>query len=239
MGEWNKTFVTLALSKRVDEGRIITVKDLERWLFSVGPFVRANDEGLTPETSASPSFHGDNSTFVNLFDKTKIFVTLKTAASLSFCGGNLILINLFEFHISTEAAPQFLRNKCTYQLLPLRSPPRGTHGHEGGMVQFWCYFFPRRGGKFYSFGNNFSGSRGRTHGICFRFGQHQSFSAPCYFISMPHFDIMLWAFILPPRKVLFVIIFMPLTQGLWIVFFCHEKRFPAGIPGVDPRGSKW
>ena len=108
-----QNFVTLALSKRVDEARII---NRERFgTFSVGPFVRANGEVLSPKTSASPSFHGDNSTFVNLFDKTKTFVTLKTAALLSFSGGNLIFINLFEFHISTEAAPQFLRNKCAYQ----------------------------------------------------------------------------------------------------------------------------
>lgn len=169
---------------------------------------------LTPETSASPSFHGDNSTFVNLFDKTKTFVTLKMAALLSFSGGNLIFINLFEFHISTEAAPQFLRNKCTYQLLPLASPPGEPMDTKGEWYSFGINFFPRRGGEFYSFGNNFSGSRGRTHGICLSFGLQQSFSAPCYFISMPNFDIMLWAFILPPRKVLFVIIFMPLTQGL-------------------------
>ena len=117
--------------------------------FSVGPFVRANGEVLTPETSASPSFHGDNSTFVNLFDKTNTFVTLKTAALLCFSGGNLIFINLFEFHISTEAAPQFLRNKCTYQLLPLASPPPGEPmDTKGEWYSFGINFFPAGEGSF-------------------------------------------------------------------------------------------
>ena len=111
--------------------------------FSFGPFVRANGEVLTPETSASPSFHGDNSTFVNLFDKTKTFVTLKTAALLSFSGGNLIFINLFEFHISTEAAPQFLRNKCTYQLLPLASPPGNPWTRRGNGTVLVLIFSPQ------------------------------------------------------------------------------------------------
>ena len=32
-----------------------------------------SDEGLTLETSAFQIFHGDNSTFINSFDKTKNF----------------------------------------------------------------------------------------------------------------------------------------------------------------------
>ena len=24
-----------------------------------------------------------------------------------------------------------------------------------------------------------------------------------------------------------------------MVFVCHEKQFPGGVPGLDPRGSKW
>ena len=35
-----------------------------------------------------------------------------------------------------------------------------------------------------------------------------------YFILMPHFDIMLGVFILPPREGLFFINFVPFTQGL-------------------------
>ena len=46
---------------------------------------KANDEGLTLETSVFWIFHGGNSTFVNLFDKTK-----------------------FLFHSPSDAAPQFL-----------------------------------------------------------------------------------------------------------------------------------
>ena len=113
------------------------MKDLERSLFDLAlALVRANGEVLTPETSASPSF-------VNLFDKTKTSVTLKTAALLSFSGGNLIFINLFEFHISTEAAPQFLRNKCTYQLLPLPSPPGEPMTQRGSGTVLVLIFSPQ------------------------------------------------------------------------------------------------
>ena len=45
-------------------------------------------------------------------------------------------------------------------------------------------------------------------------------------------DIMLWVFILPPRKGLFVVNFMPFTQGLWMVFICHEKQPSGCVPGV-------
>ena len=38
--------------KRVDKGLMTTVKDLESWCLDRQPFVRANDEGLTLETSA-------------------------------------------------------------------------------------------------------------------------------------------------------------------------------------------
>ena len=52
---------------------------------------------------------------------------------------------------------------CTYHLLLRRS----THGNQVGMVQFWYFFLPRGGGEF-SFGNDFAGPRGHTHGICSR-----------------------------------------------------------------------
>ena len=38
----------------------------------------------------------------------------------------------------------------------------------GGMVQFWYIFFPLKGGEFLSFGNDFTGLWGHTHGICLR-----------------------------------------------------------------------
>ena len=50
-------------------------------------------------------------------------------------------------------------------------------------------------------------------------------------------DIMLWQFILSHREGLFFTHFMPPTQGLRMVLVCHEK-FPVGVPGVDPQGSK-
>ena len=44
---------------------------LESWRFDCRPFVRANDEALTLETSAFQILHGGNSIFINSFDKTK------------------------------------------------------------------------------------------------------------------------------------------------------------------------
>ena len=44
-----------------------------------------SDEGLTLETSAFQIFHGDNSNFINSFDKTKVL-----------------------FHSATDAEPRFL-----------------------------------------------------------------------------------------------------------------------------------
>ena len=53
---------------------------------------------------------------------------------------------------------------------PLRHP-WGTHGNPGAMVQFWYFFFSRRGWELFSFGNDFAGPRGHSHGICTGFGQ--------------------------------------------------------------------
>ena len=57
------------------------------------------------------------------------------------------------------------------------------------MAQFWYFFFPRKGGELYNFGNNFSWPRGHTDRICASLGRwyvtlDQSFSAPSYFISI-------------------------------------------------------
>ena len=159
--------------------------------------------------------------------------------------------------------------------------PRGIHENPGGMVQFWYFFFPRGWGVLFSFGNDFAGSWGHTHGICSKQCDRQgekcftlyhgrcvkmstkpakkiryicSLFLPmkskyytlvwqwrrlfCYSWQLVK-AVMLWVFILPPREGLFVINFMPFTQGLWMVFVCHEKQLPGGVPGVDPRGSKW
>ena len=54
------------------------------------------------------------------------------------------------------------RIQSTYHLL------RGTHVNPGGMVQFWYFFTPCGRGELFSFGKNFAGPRGHTHGICSR-----------------------------------------------------------------------
>ena len=45
---------------------------------------------------------------------------------------------------------------------------RRTLRHPGVMVQFWYFFFSRKGGELFSFGNDFAGLWGHTHGICSR-----------------------------------------------------------------------
>ena len=52
-----------------------TVKDLESRRFE-RKTLRRSDEGLTLETSSFQTFYGGNSTFFNLFDKTKFLYLL-------------------------------------------------------------------------------------------------------------------------------------------------------------------
>ena len=96
---------------------------------------------------------------------------------------------------------------------------RDTPGNPRGMVQFWHFSFPRGVGKSFSLDPT-SLDHGAMHtgfvrvlvsGISL---QTKVFFAPIYFISMPNVDIMLLVFILPPREGLFVINFIPFTQGL-------------------------
>ena len=60
---------------------------------------------------------------------------------------------------------------CAYHLLLRGSTPKTSPGNPGAMVQFWYFFFSRRGWELFSFGNDFAGPRGNSHGICSRFGQ--------------------------------------------------------------------
>ena len=85
--------------KRVDNGRITIVKDLECSRFQRYSFVRANDEGLALERSAFQIFHGDNSTFINSFDKTKfqcltLNLKLNTYISQIFSNVSLFIVML-------------------------------------------------------------------------------------------------------------------------------------------------
>ena len=62
--------------KRVDKGRITAMKDLESCHFERYRFVRANDVGLTLETSAFQMSCGGISTFINSFDEAKFLLLL-------------------------------------------------------------------------------------------------------------------------------------------------------------------
>mgnify|MGYP006896133437 CR=1 FL=1 len=115
-------------------------------------------------------------------------------------------------------------NKCTCYLLPRGSipgtPPRNPRE-------------PRRNGTVWVF----PCTTGTYPRVCSNFAQRyiaqdQSFFGPFYFISAPKFDTMSHVSILPGREGLFVINFLPFTQRLLMVFVCHKKQVPSGIPGL-------
>lgn len=49
---------------------------------------------------------------------------------------------------------------------------------------------------------------------------------------------MLWLFILPPKEGLFVVNFMPFTQGFDWIFVRYEIQSPGALPVVNARGGK-
>ena len=49
-----------------------------------------------------------------------------------------------------------------------RDTPAEPTGTQGAVAQFCYFFFPREGEELFSFGNDFAGPRGHTHGICSR-----------------------------------------------------------------------
>ena len=63
--------------------------------------------------------------------------------------------------------PTESRSLCGSYIMHLSFAP-GTPRNLGRMVQFWYFFFPCGGGELLSFGNDFAGPRGHTHGICSR-----------------------------------------------------------------------
>ena len=82
---------------------------------------------------------------------------------------------------------------------PPDTPRNPTELMRNGTVSVWHFFFPRRGGEFFSFGNEFGEPREHTHEICSSFGKRyididQSVFALFYFTLMPNFDIMMWVF---------------------------------------------
>ena len=67
--------------------------------------------------------------------------------------------------------------------------PWGTHGSQGSThgYSFGISYFPHRGRELFSFGNDFAGPQGHTHGICLSFGQRyislgQNFLAPLIYL---------------------------------------------------------
>ena len=59
--------------KRVDESNYYRERFGKLTLRALALRHRANDKGLTLETSAFQIFHGCNSYFINSFDKTKLW----------------------------------------------------------------------------------------------------------------------------------------------------------------------
>ena len=78
------------------------------------------------------------------------------------------------FEISTEnvnpPTPKTpLLVKMSQLLLPRGSTPGHLLGTHGEWHSLGISFFPLGEGRFFSFGNDFAGSRGHTHGICSTF----------------------------------------------------------------------
>ena len=70
--------------------------------------------------------------------------------------------------------------------VPSGTPP-GNPREPRGSGQFWYFLFLGREGELFSFGNDFDGPQGHTHGTYTRFVQRnialdQSFLVPFYFI---------------------------------------------------------
>ena len=110
----------------------------------------------------------------------------------------------------------------TYALIiyfPMGRPLGRRQKKQGEWYNFGISFFLAWDGSYLVLELERLRPRGHIHEIYSSFVQwyialDQSFFAPIYFILMPHFDIMLWVFIVPPREGLFVINFMPFTHGV-------------------------
>ena len=129
------------------------------------------------------------------------------------------------FEISTEnvnpPTPKTpLLMKMSQLLLPRGSTPGHLLGTHGEWHSLGISFFPLGEGRFFSFGNDFAGSRDTPTGFVRLLLTGISLDRPKFFRAILfHFGakfqyIMLWVFILPSREGLFVINFIPSTQGL-------------------------
>ena len=97
------------------------------------------------------------------------------------------------------------------------------------MVQVWHFFFPAKEGGCLVLETISLDHRNKPTGLLeFWSAIHRSrpkvFSRAILF----HFDAKFWYYVVgvhnSPREGLFVINFMPFTQGLWMAFVCHKNN---------------
>ena len=131
---------------------------------------------------------------------------------------------------------------CTYHLLTHGSTPGEPTGTQKKWYRFDISFFPHGRGELLSFGNDFAGPRGHTHGICSSFGQRyialgQSFSR--HFMSFRCQILILCC----------GCTYFPLAKGYLSLNWCplprcfegfcfSRKSIPWSVQWVDSWGSK-
>ena len=125
---------------------------------------------------------------------------------------------------------------------PLPRNPREPRENDTVVV----FLLSPRGRELFNFGNHYAGPQGHTHRICLIFGPRMVY---CYWpkFFLGYFTSFRCQILIsccgcsyfPLREELFVINFMPFTQGLLNSFWLSQKTIPWGCARVDPQGSIW
>ena len=122
---------------------------------------------------------------------------------------------------------------------PLPRNPREPRENDTVVV----FLLSPRGRELFNFGNHYAGPQGHTHRICLIFGPRYIALDQSFFRSiLLHFDAEILisccgCSYFPLREELFVINFMPFTQGLLTSFCLSQKTIPWGCARVDPQRS--
>ena len=122
---------------------------------------------------------------------------------------------------------------------PLPRNPRESRENDTVVV----FLLSPRGRELFNFGNHYAGPQEHTHRICLIFGPRYIALDQSFFCSiLLHFDAEILisccgCSYFPLREKLFVINFMPFTQGLLTSFCLSQKTIPWGCARVDPQGN--
>jgi len=121
-----------------------------------------------------------------------------------------MVVDCIEFCILSS-----LNFTLTYALIiyfPMGRPLGHPQGTQGEWYNFGISFFLAGDLKTTSTKGTYPRNLFEFCSVVYR--SRPKFFRANFFILIPHFDIMLWVFIVPPREGLFVVNFMPFTQGV-------------------------